>query len=284
METVGQIVRRRREAMGWTLAALADAVGATKGYLSMIENHRVANPPSRAVIEALEAALRIDDGALRRAADWEATPAPVRAQMQQLADDARQARELASWIRSNTERSQGGGKNLDKLWKSGALRKKINSVLEAEPAGGAKDQPGAPALWPLALPRHRVPLINKVAAGYPSGFTDLDYPARIADDYTHCDSIDDPDAFAATVVGDSMAPQYQEGDIVVFSPAAEVTDGCDCFVRLEPDHECTFKRVFIDPETGRIRLQPLNAAFPARTVEREQVAGMYRGVQRISKL
>jgi transcriptional regulator with XRE-family HTH domain len=45
MWTVGQIVRERREALGLTLAAVAEEVGATKAYISMIENHRVANPP-----------------------------------------------------------------------------------------------------------------------------------------------------------------------------------------------------------------------------------------------
>ena len=288
METVGQMVRRRREELGLTLSALAEVSGTTKGYLSMIENHRVSNPPSRGVIEALERALGIEDGGLRRAADWEATPAPVRAQMEQLADDAREARELAAWIRSNTERSRGGGKNLDKLWRSGALRKKVNAVLGEEDAERDQTQgrrpPKRAQAGGSAFPRHRVPLINKVAAGKPTEFTDLDYPARVADDYAHCAPIDDPDAFATTIEGDSMRPNYQPGDIVVFSPAADVKDGSDCFVRLEPDHECTFKRVFIDGETGRIRLQPLNPEYSARTVEREQVAGMYRAVQRISRL
>jgi SOS-response transcriptional repressor LexA len=91
--------------------------------------------------------------------------------------------------------------------------------------------------------------------------------------------VTDPDAFAARVVGDSMAPVYVEGDIVIFSPARPVKDGADCFARLEPDHETTFKRVYFETGEGeRIRLQPLNSAYPPRIVERERVAGLYAAV------
>ena len=91
--------------------------------------------------------------------------------------------------------------------------------------------------------------------------------------------------------------------MVVFSPRAKIESGDDCFVRLEPDHESTFKRVYFEApgadggETGGtagtaggggaggwIRLQPLNPAFEARTVPREQVGGMYRAVCKFSRL
>ena len=95
--------------------------------------------------------------------------------------------------------------------------------------------------------------------------------------------VDDAQAFAARVVGDSMLPEYAEGDIVVFSPAAEVTDGCDCFVRIEPDHETTFKRVFFDDD-GQVRLQPLNPRFAPQLFDRLHIAGMYRAVKKIQSL
>ncbi len=132
-----------------------------------------------------------------------------------------------------------------------------------------------------------VPLVNSVAAGYPRDFTDLGYPARIADEYVRCPDLTDPDAFAARVVGDSMSPTYTEGDIVIFSPAKVVKDGCDCFVRLEPDHETTFKRVYSETDQAGqavIRLQPLNSAFAPRTLPREQVAAMFAAVNVIKKI
>ena len=81
-----------------------------------------------------------------------------------------------------------------------------------------------------------------------------------------------------------MMPAYKEGDIVVFSPLADVVDGSDCFARLEPDHECTFKRVFFEDGESRIRLEPLNRDYPTRTVDREAVAGLFRAVWRMSRL
>lgn len=165
----------------------------------------------------------------------------------------------------------------------------------------------------------QVPVVNRVAAGYPTAFTDLGYPARIADEYVSVPDVFDGDAFAARVVGDSMEPVYREGDIVVFSPSAATVDGSDCFVRFERNEESTFKRVYFEsppaagtpPGTGmphgpgmppgslpgvsdgaegataieqkpaeikRIRLQPLNSAYPARVVDREEVAGLYAAV------
>ncbi|MFT3687045.1 MAG: S24 family peptidase [Phycisphaerales bacterium] len=133
-----------------------------------------------------------------------------------------------------------------------------------------------------------MPLINSVAAGYPREFTDLGYPARVADQYVRSPDVRDPDAFACRVVGDSMEPEYHQGDIVIFSPGKPVKDGADCFVRFERDEETTFKRVFFEREGGpdapasspvvRLRLQPLNGKYPARTVAREEIAGMYAAV------
>jgi len=99
MRTVGQIVRDRREALGLTLASLAQEVGATKGYLSMIENHRVTNPPSAQLLSSLEQALHITDGELQRAADWENTPTQVRRQLEHYADTTRQAQDLVHWLK-----------------------------------------------------------------------------------------------------------------------------------------------------------------------------------------
>ncbi|MEM7626616.1 MAG: LexA family transcriptional regulator [Planctomycetota bacterium] len=285
METVGQIVRKRREALGLTLQALAEAVGATKGYLSMIENHRVDNPPSRGLLEGLERALGITTGELRRAADWQATPEPIRQQVQRLSDDADRGRELAAWLKASTgaKKKGGAGKDLDALYRSGQLAKRVNAVLNtpAEPSPG-KTAIGQPT--GAAPVRYRVPLINQVAAGHATEHTDLGYPVGAADTHLDVPDLGTPDCFATRIVGHSMQPGYREGDIVVCSASAKVDDGSDCFVRLEPDHESTFKRVYFDIAARTIRLQPLNPDFPPRTVEREQVAGMYKAVWKFSKV
>lgn len=286
MHTVGQIVRKRREALGLTLSAVASAVGVAKSYLSMIENHRVDNPPSAGLLDGLERALGITPGDLRRAADWQATPEPIRQEVQRLSDDADRGRELAAWLKNATgsrprkNKKAGVGKDLDALYRSGQLSKRVNAVLKETVPDTARPpdpDPGTPV-------HYRVPLINRVAAGHATEHTDLGFPDGSADQYMDVPDAVAPDSFSTVIAGESMLPKYEPGDIVVCSASAKVEDGCDCFVRLEPDHESTFKRVYFDQSAGTIRLQPLNPDFPPRTVEREQVSGMYRAVGRYSKL
>ena len=108
----------------------------------------------------------------------------------------------------------------------------------------------------------------------------MSYPPRVADDYVGCPDVQDREAFAARVHGDSMTPKYREGDIVIFSPAAAPKDGDDCFVRFD-DGQTTFKRVFFetsDDGVSMIRLQPRNEKYRPQVIPSEQVSGMYKAV------
>jgi SOS-response transcriptional repressor LexA len=165
-----------------------------------------------------------------------------------------------------------------------ALNPGLRSAHPPSAHPGVRHSPSSGGIDPRVPVGYLVPLINRVAAGYPSEFTDLDYPVRVADEYISCPGLADPQAFAARVVGESMLPDYREGDVVIFSPAAKVGDGCDCFVRFEVDHETTFKRVFFEEKGKRVRLQPLNPKFAATVVAREDLAGLYRAVSRYAKL
>ena len=279
--TLAQLIASRRRELGLTLQQLADRVGCAKSYLSVIEHGRRPSPPSDDILTGLESALGMPAGALLQAARWMATPAPIRDEVSQLQSAHKAAQRLAEILTQSrgTNGTKPGGPAkartaLDEAHRSGELKRLIDRIAPAAPETSAQ-----PPLTPR--PPQDIPLINNVAAGYPREFTDLGYPVRIADEYVRSPDIADPDAFACRVVGDSMAPDYREGDIVVFSPAKPVRSGADCFARIEPDHESTFKRAYFetDPERGElIRLQPLNPAYPARTFPREQVAGLYAAV------
>lgn len=267
--SVGAAIRARREALGLTLEALAEAARCAKSYLSEIERAR-RPAPGEALLRRLERALALAPGSLVERGRWEHAPEPLRRQLARLASERRAAGRLAEIV---SKRSAGGA-GLDEAWRSGELARLVERLAPQTP--GSQD--GEPL--DRALPQE-VPLINSVAAGLPTEFTDLGYPARVADEYIRCAPLDDPDAFAARITGDSMTPQYLEGDIVVFSPVRPVRSGMDCFARLEPDNETTFKRVYFQTSPdGRelIRLQPLNPAYPARVLDREQVAGLYAAV------
>ncbi len=265
MRHTGELIRERRRALGRTLADLAAVVGCSKAYLSAIENDRLDNPPRRPLLEQLEAALGLEPGLLVRAANWQRTPAEVRADYERLAADHQSIARLLKAV----SRRDDGALNLDDLHHSGRLRQLVDR------ADGNTN--------PLGPVRCDVPLINKVAAGYPTDFTDLDYPARVADEYVPCPGLSDPQAFAARVVGESMMPDYRQGDTIVFSPQLDPTEGSDCFVRLLPDHHTTFKRIFFEPN-DHVRLQPLNPAFAPQVVALEQVSGIYPAVLRIQAI
>ena len=268
---VGVLVRTAREQRRMTLAHLAELVGCAKSYLSAIENgHRSA--PGDEVLVKLEQALGMANGTLLGAGRWQRS---LEAGGMHVQRDVQATQQLRAMLAAKG--------SIDALYRSGELTK-FASRLGAENATNA-------TVMPLPL---EVPLINSVAAGYPTEFTDLGYPARVADEYVRCPDLHDPDAFAARVVGDSMEPNYVEGDVVVFSPARAVRNGSDCFVRIEPDHTTTFKRVYFEhaPEASdasgtpieRIRLQPLNNRYAPQVYRREQVAGLYAAVSVIRKI
>jgi len=257
MSTVGQIIRKARQDADWTQEALARAIGCSKAQLSLMESGQRSVSLARA--KRVEKALKIKDGRIAAAVGWEQTPRDLQKRL-----EAREA--LAQRLQTAARR----GESLDALFRSGELR----ALVEAGMAN-------VEAPLPVGRP---IPVINKVAAGYPREFTDLDYPTSVADEYVACPDVHDPQAFAARVVGDSMEPVYRAGEIVVFSPSEMVKDGCDCFVRLMRDHESTFKRVYFEDNGRRIRLQPLNSKYAPSVVDREDVDGMYAAVYVMRRL
>lgn len=308
----GRAIHAARVRKGLTLQQLADRAGCGKSYLSQLENgHKSGSGVAHGLLARIERALDLSAGELVFVSQWQATPGPVRREVKRVEAGRRAAAEqLRELLRA------GAHAPLDELHRSGELRELVDRLAGdglGEREGGGRMPGGELDLVGAAV---EVPLINSVAAGYPTDFTDLGYPARVADEYVRVPDVRDPDAFAARVVGDSMLPDYREGDIVVFSPMRDLRDGMDCFVRLEPDHQSTFKRVFF--ETGEkahsskfkaqssegedagamsaesraalggesggemcgemIRLQPLNPKYTPIVVPRENVAGLYAAV------
>jgi SOS-response transcriptional repressor LexA/DNA-binding XRE family transcriptional regulator len=242
---LGNIIRKKREELNLTLDEVGKRVGFSKPYLSTIETGRVNNPPSDELLRGLEQVLGFEPGLLLHIAHVERMPSDIR---QEYESTEAENKRLLNIIRQ--------------LMKKSSDKAKIKKMLKAEKVNIKHIS------VPIS-PGRLVPIINKVAAGYPAEFNDLDYPVGIADDYIRCPDVHDPNAFAVRVVGDSMEPKYVEGDIVVFSPAVEVHSGDDCFVRFSEPHETTFKRVFFE-KGDQVRLQPRNENY-APMIIREAV-------------
>lgn len=276
-----------RERVGVSMAELAARVGCARSYVSMLERGE-RGEPSAQMAGKLEAALGLGSGELVRDG--------LRRELRNATrlDEAWKTGALVRLVTRLADATPGaacrGGQSHDRQLRApcahtGRTCAEVHTRMTNGPCarttfgtGLADDLAIAPASRAGELLPRQVPLINRVAAGVPTEFTDLGYPARVADEYVLSPALDDPDAFAARVVGDSMSPRYLEGDIVVFSPARAIKDGSDCFVRLEPDHETTFKRVRLEEGGERVRLEPLNAKYAVRVVDREMIAGMYAAV------
>jgi repressor LexA len=256
--SLGQIIRSKREQLDLTLDEVSNKVGYSKPYLSTIETGKVKNPPSDDLLTRLERVLKFESGQLLHIAHMERMPSDVRGMYESQEAENQKLRQLVQRL---------------------AQKKAKSSEVHALLRKTKPDKAGKPALAAGRL----IPIINKVSAGYPVEFNDLDYPVGIADDYVRCPDLHDPNAFAVRVVGDSMEPRFREGDIVIFSPALEVQNGDDCFVRFTNPHETTFKRVFFEKQ-NRVRLQPRNERYSPTVVEGERIDGIYRAVIRYERL
>lgn len=169
------------------------------------------------------------------------------------------------------------GGRLDDAYRSGALRELVGEEPEHRHIDRRTLGQEAPALLDPSGPR-RIPVYNRLSAGgRPQVHTDKGLPAGVADEYIWVSGIVDPDAFALRVVGDSMEPEYYDGDIAVFQPNLSAVSGQDCYVSMVHDEESTFKRVFFeheDREDGVLTLHPLNPKYRDRRYAREDIASM----------
>lgn len=257
--SLGQILREKRERLNLTLDDVSSRVGFSKPYLSTIETGKVKNPPSDELLSKLEKVLEFKRGQLLHIAHMEKMPSDIRQQYESTESENQKWRQIARNL-------------IDKK----VSVKRFGALLARNKLGTEQSKST------LAAGR-LVPVINKVSAGYPADFDDMDYPVGIADDYIRCPDLHDPNAFAVRVVGDSMEPRFREGDIVIFSPAAEVHNGDDCFVRFAMPHETTFKRVFFEAE-NKIRLQPRNEKYSPTIVDGKRINGLYRAIIKHERL
>jgi repressor LexA len=258
---LGEIIRRRREDLSLTQDQVAAEGKISKPYLSNIETGKAKNPPSDRVLHRLESALHFQKGELTRLAHYARTPLDVREEHEMLKAEVQELRGVLNELLAHV-----AGKEIGKV-DVGALANRINTQDNV-----SRISPGA-----------AVPIINKVTGGYPPHFPDPSYPPGIPDEYVRCPGLHDPQGFAVRVVGDSMEPEYREGDIVVLSPNTPARSGDDCFVRFDTEGKTTFKRYYQDNERT-IRLQPLNSKYPGETYPREGVTGIWPAVFRIERI
>lgn len=121
-----------------------------------------------------------------------------------------------------------------------------------------------------------LPLLSSVPGGAPSMIFHPDYVEK----YISVDDVNDAQAFALEVKGNSMAPRIEDGDIIVVSPKLEARSGDICVVRV--NEEDTVKRVKMEEQT--IYLLPLNPEYEPMAIKKRDVTFVWRVVKVIKNL
>jgi phage repressor protein C with HTH and peptisase S24 domain len=123
-------------------------------------------------------------------------------------------------------------------------------------------------------PQKALPLIGYAQAGAGGFFDDGGYPAGTGWDEVHFPGIEDHQAYALEVSGDSMLPLYREGDRIIVAPNESVRVG-DRVVVKTTDGEIMAKE--LKRQTVKtVELRSLNPAHADMCLQRDQIAWMGR--------
>lgn len=114
----------------------------------------------------------------------------------------------------------------------------------------------------------RIPVLGKVPAGIPiEAISDVLYTVELDDHFAESGY----DYFGLAVTGDSMYPEYLDGDVVILrvQPTAETGDDVVAYIGND---DATLKRIAIT-ENG-IQLRPLNPMYPTRAFSRQEIESL----------
>lgn len=147
------------------------------------------------------------------------------------------------------------------LTATGATVEEFVDLLEAE--GGALRQPAQP-----------IPLIGFTQAGGGGFFDDGGFPVGGGWDQIRFPRVEDDNAYALEVTGDSMEPLYREGDILIVSPNSASRKGDRVVVRTT-DGEVMAK-VLVRRSAKTVELASLNPSHPNLVFPVERIDWMAR--------
>lgn len=162
-------------------------------------------------------------------------------------------------------------------WMTGAVK-----TLKGETAAKIEAATGVCATWlvnetgpkllgersnvrPVVMGERRIPLISYVQAGHWTDVTDS-YQPGAGDEYLLTDRDVSASTFALEIKGDSMLPEFKEGDRVIIDPNVAPQPG-DFVVAKNGEGEATFKKYRprgINERGDTIfELVPLNEDYPS---------------------
>jgi phage repressor protein C with HTH and peptisase S24 domain/DNA-binding XRE family transcriptional regulator len=134
--------------------------------------------------------------------------------------------------------------------------------------------PDRPAdAFDIPPPAGKIPIISWAQAG-PDGFFLDSFPAGSGyGDINRPYDITDPNAYALIISGDSMAPKYEPGDVILVSPNMGVQTGDYAVVKLR-NGSVAAKRV--KARNGGFTLESINPEYPPINCDSEDVVFLHR--------
>lgn len=145
------------------------------------------------------------------------------------------------------------------------MLRKIAQALGCTVADLFAGAEGAANVAPAPLGTRRIPLISYVQAGHMTEAIDS-YAVGDAAEWMLTDLDLSMNAFALRIKGDSMMPEFREGDTVIIDPSVAPLPG-DYVVAKNGDNEATFKKYRprgINERGDQVfELVPLNDDYPS---------------------
>lgn len=124
------------------------------------------------------------------------------------------------------------------------------------------------------FPKSVVPLVGWAQAGAGRLFAEDGMPAGTAWEELEFPDLGADKVFAVEVSGESMAPLYRDGDILIVSPTASIRRGDRVVVRTK-EGEVTAKE--LKRRTAKsVELRSLNPEHPDRILSTDEIAWMAR--------
>nr|DAS14901.1 MAG TPA: Repressor protein CI [Caudoviricetes sp.] len=133
---------------------------------------------------------------------------------------------------------------------------------------------GQSNVLPASIGGNRIPLISYIQAGKWLGISSLKESCGDFD-YVFTDLDVSENAFALSIIGDSMEPEFKEEDVIIIDPQVQPVAG-EFVVAINGDYEATFKKyrpLEID-EYGRTQFEliPLNSDYPKMSSLKQQIS------------
>lgn len=118
--------------------------------------------------------------------------------------------------------------------------------------------------------KYRIPVLGIIPAGVPIEAIEdiLDYE-EISPEMLNGGK----EYFALKIKGDSMAPNYLDGDVVIFLKQDYAENNDDCCVYVN-GYDATFKKIRINNNTGILTLQPINSSYEPLFFNEEQIKNL----------